>query len=243
MARLFSRTRCVELSLVKYITDTVNANWSGISVVKDYLQSYEVPIPVICVIMASQEPKRWEIGDSLINQVFTFQLDIFASSDGQRIDLDDFVVNSLLGGQIQYYDCAKDPSNSSNIIYTPNGNMTVLKFITDRKVNAPVDARIEDKFRQTIMFTVSKYDSNGGSIPDVPPTQTDIQFTQASLESGNLLVLAHQWSKSVQVVVYNNLGQLIVPDSVTLTSNSLVSIGLSNFYPIVGTWTVSLIAL
>ena len=158
MARNFSRTRCVELSMVKYLTDTINASWTGISVVKDYLQAYEVPIPVICVGMASQDPKRWEIGDSLLNQIFTFQIDIFANSDGQRIDLDDFVVNALIGGQIQYYDCAKDPSNSSNILYTPNGNMTVLKFITDRKVNAPADARVEDKFRQIMMFTVSKYD-------------------------------------------------------------------------------------
>ena len=243
MARNFSRTRCVELSMIKYITDTVNGSWAGISVVKDYLQAYEVPIPVICVGMASQDPKRWEIGDSLLNQVFTFQIDIFANSDGQRIDLDDFVVNALLGGQIQYYDCAKDPSNSSNIIYTPNGNMTTLKFITDRKVNAPADARIEDKFRQIIMFTVSKYDSDGGNVPDVPPTQTDISFTQSDLESGNIIVLAHAWSKSVQVVIYNNLGQLIIPDSVTLTSNSLVSISLNNFAPIVGSWTVSLIVL
>ena len=108
--------------------------------------------------MLSRAPTRREIGSQALYQKFTFTVDIFANSDGQRLDLDDFIINTIIGG-CDYFACSKDPSNPKNIIYTPTGTrLTLFKFISDVKVLAPQDAQIEDKFRQTITFVMTKYD-------------------------------------------------------------------------------------
>ena len=157
---IFSLPRNAELSLVEYITASIANDWTGVTVVKDFLQAYEVATPVICVRMLSKQNVRTEIGSQLLLPTFTFTIDIFANSDGQRLDLSDSIINYLIPG-CEYFDCAKDPSDAKSIIYTPTSpvtRMTLLKFISDVKVLAPMDAQIEDKFRQCITFTMSKYD-------------------------------------------------------------------------------------
>ena len=157
MARNFSRARCIELSMVKYLTDQVNANWTGVAVIKDFLNAVDAPGPVICVQMLSTATQRWEIGSTTPKQQFTFVIDIFANSDGQRIDLDDFIVNTIMAGPIPYYDCTKDPGNSANILFTQNGGMTVVRFLTDRRITALDNENIENKWRQSLSFVVTKY--------------------------------------------------------------------------------------
>ena len=157
---IFSLPRNAELSLVEYITSSIANDWTGVSVVKDFLEAYQVATPVICVRMLSKQNPRAEIGSQLLLPTFTFTVDIFANSDGQRLDLSDSIVNYLVQG-CEYFDCAKDPSNAKNVIYTPTSpitRLTFLKFISDVKVLAGPDAQIEDKFRQSMTFTMSKYD-------------------------------------------------------------------------------------
>lgn len=157
MPNLFSRTRCVELSLVKYIKDQITANWTGVSVVKSFTEAYDTKAPVICVRMISSDIERWEVGSSRIKQENMFTIDIFGSSDGNRIDLEDFIINKIKEGFV-YYDCAKNGSNPEQIDYTANGRVTFLRVISDNRIQFNFDDDPQDKFRQSITFTVCKYD-------------------------------------------------------------------------------------
>lgn len=154
----FSKTRNVELSLIKYVTDQVNANWTGVRVVKSFLEMYDSTRPVICVRMLSVDTHRWEIGGSLKKQTYTFIIDIFANSDGQRIDLEDFIVG-IVNADCPYYTFTKDPSNAENLIATQNGYVTLTRFVSDMRITADDNEHIEDKFRQSITFTMCKYDT------------------------------------------------------------------------------------
>ncbi len=157
MANIFSRTRNIELSVVKYISDQISANWNGVTVVKSFPEAYDVKVPVICVRMLSADTSRWEIGSDLIKREYTFVVDIFGSSDGNRIDLQDFIITKVNSGCV-YYDCAKHPTNREEIVYTENGRILLRRFLSDMRISFNFDDDQQDKFRQSITFVVSKND-------------------------------------------------------------------------------------
>jgi hypothetical protein len=153
----FSKARNVELSMVKYIDTQVTASWTKVKVVKSFLEGYEYPAPVVAVYLLSTDSTRKEIGNNNLQQDFTFVIDIFASSDGQRIDLADFIVNLIKDG-CPYYIISKESGNPEGITYTQDGRITFRRFVSDSKVSFGDDTDIMDKFRHSITFTVSKYD-------------------------------------------------------------------------------------
>ena len=67
-------------------------------------------------------------------------------------------------------------------------------------------------------------------------------FTEASLSSGRYLILTHSTgTQFVQVYIYDNTNTLINPDSIVLTNTTTVTIDLSSFTSISGTWTAIII--
>ena len=67
-------------------------------------------------------------------------------------------------------------------------------------------------------------------------------FTEASLSSGRYLILTHSaGTQFVHVYIYDNTNTLINPDSIVLTNTTTVTIDLSSFTSISGTWTAIII--
>lgn len=151
----FSKTRNIELSVVDAIETAVNANWSGVTVVKAFLQSYTSTLPVICVRMLSIDSKRQEIGANTLQHEYSFIIDIFAKSDGQRIDLTDFIMNLVKDGFI-YNEFAR--GSGDVFTKTPNGRIVFLRFYSDNRIDGNDSEAEHDRYRQSITFTVSKYD-------------------------------------------------------------------------------------
>ena len=149
----FSIRRCSELSVVDHITTQINASWSGIAVVKSFLASYTQTIPCICVRMLNTESFRKEIGGDSLRQRYTFIIDIFARSDGQRIDLAEFVVQAIKGGCV-YYNYSHSSSSKETLDKVADGRLILISFDSDSKVDFGSEAAEHDKFRHSITFTM-----------------------------------------------------------------------------------------
>jgi len=153
----FSRTRNVELSVIEAIETAINASWSGVTVVKAFLQAYSSPIPVICVRMLSVASSRLEIGGNTLAQEYSFIIDIFARSDGQRIDLADFIVNTIKEGFVfnQYSRASGNPETLNKVV---DGRITFLVIDSDSRIDGNDSDDEHDRYRQSITFTVAKND-------------------------------------------------------------------------------------
>lgn len=151
----FSRTRAVELSVVDAIQAAIAGSWSGVTVVKAFTQAYSSQVPVICVRMLSVASTRLEIGGNTLRNEYSFIVDIFARSDGQRIDLADFIMNTVKEGFV-YYDYVRNSGNPEELDTTADGRITLLTFDTNERIDAGDSDDEHERYRQSIAFTVAK---------------------------------------------------------------------------------------
>lgn len=151
----FSKRRGAELSLIEHIETQMNASWSNpiIPVVKSFEKAYEVPVPVISVGLEDVDNERLEIGDNILKQAYNFTIHIFAKSDGQRIDLAEFIVQAVKGGCIRY-NYSHSSSSKETLDKVADGRMTLLTFVSDSKIEIGNDQDAHDKFRHSITFTM-----------------------------------------------------------------------------------------
>jgi len=152
----FSKTRNTENSVIDGIEAGINASWTGITTVKSFVKAYDYAVPVVCVRMLSTESFRTEIGANTLRHQSTFVVDIFAKSDGQRIDLADFIVNLVKDGFV-YYEYSKASGNPEELDKTANGRIILLNFVGDSRIDSYDGAEEHDKFRHSISFTVEKF--------------------------------------------------------------------------------------
>lgn len=80
-------------------------------------------------------------------------------------------------------------------------------------------------------------DSGGGSATDSYSTS----FTNGDLSAGVLTVTHNLGVKYVAVKIYNNEDKEILPDEITLSSTTTLTIDLSSYGTISGTWNVVVI--
>lgn len=152
----FRETRNVELSTLYYLQTQINANWTGVTLVKSFKQVYgnSVALPVVCAILNNIESSRWEIGSNLLNNEYIIQVDIFATSDGQRLDLADFIFTQLQSGYT-YYTHSQTSGDPTSLTRTEAGRVRVVRFITNTKVDLDEDVDEKDRFRHFISLIVT----------------------------------------------------------------------------------------
>ena len=94
----YRTSRNIEASLIDYLTTNFNADWSNVKVEKGLARVYDIALPTICVRANNTAHNKAEIGgNSTVRTVQVF-LDIFASSDGQKLDSTDYIVEKIKGG-------------------------------------------------------------------------------------------------------------------------------------------------
>ncbi len=153
----FQANRNVELSLLKYITDCVATDWSGITVVKTFKQVYskDINLPVICVRLSDINSTRLEIGSNTLDDRYLLIIDIFTDSDGFRLDLSGYLKDKLKDGWV-HYDHSKASGNNTALVLTANGRDTVTDWINDMKVDFGDTVEERDRYRHTISIRVRK---------------------------------------------------------------------------------------
>ncbi len=151
----FRTSRNIELSTIFYIDSNVTSDWSGITVVKGFTNAYSASLPVIAVYETDMNLIRQEIGTTTHRKQAGITIDIFATSDGQRIDLADYICDKLVTGWI-YYEHSHASGDNTAMVRTANGRVTFLRFIENRKIEFSENVEVQDRFRHTISFVCEK---------------------------------------------------------------------------------------
>ena len=155
-------TRNIEASIIDYISaQLTSAHWTGISVVKGFEEVYEqkLSLPAIAVRSESSVEEYKEIGDNAEVRNYQVLLNIFATDDGMRLDLKDFLISILQPGCPYYnYVTTKAGRVTSVTSKTQNGRIRVLK-IGDTSIKFDVDKDklvVYDRYRHLLTLTVSR---------------------------------------------------------------------------------------
>ena len=154
-------SRNIEASIIEYIiAQLAAASWSNVNVEKTFSRIYGIQMDenkqtaAICVRCSDTNRKRVEIGDDAVVRSELVLIDVFATSDGQRLDLVDFLGDILKVG-CPYF----EHTVTNGVMGTPtqNGRIRFLN-IEDKPVNFGVDKSaldIQDRYRHLLSATVS----------------------------------------------------------------------------------------
>ena len=150
----FSTTRNVELSTIYYIETQIDANWSGVEVVKSFLSAYDKTLPVVCVRLLDTGSSRLELGSTTLDNIYGITIDVFATSDGQRIDLADFILDKLKDGWV-YYTHSK-VTGATTLDRTSAGRVRVVEFVDNTRLDFGEQVENPDRFRHVISVNTRK---------------------------------------------------------------------------------------
>ncbi len=155
---MYRISRNIEASIIQFLqTKLAEDGWTNINVEKTFKRVYstEVTVPVICIRVGNTEHEFVEIGTNSTLRNPLILIDIFASSDGQRLDLKDYIVSILKHGCI-YYEYIID-SNGEIESKTQNGKIKVIG-ISDTIVDLNIDKDTldpKDRYRHLISLNIS----------------------------------------------------------------------------------------
>ena len=152
-------SRNIEASIIQFLETELVSSWSNISVVKAFAQVDDTDLSqgkgVICVRCGDSIHTKAELGSNSTSREIHVLLDLFCTSDGQRLDLKDFLIEKLKHG-IPYYEYTI--VNGAIQTKTLNGRLTtlemdesVLNFDTDKN-----ELEIQNRYRHLITLRLSR---------------------------------------------------------------------------------------
>jgi len=147
----FTETRNIELSVIDYLTAQINASWTNINIVKSFTNAYKTALPVVCIRLRETVNDRREIGsDTLLND-YVITIDIFASSDGQRIDLSHFIMDKLKDG-CPYYAFSQTTGSPETLTKAESGRIHLKSFRSNHRLDFGDSEEVDqyDRFRHFI---------------------------------------------------------------------------------------------
>jgi len=146
---MYRISRNIEASLIDWLTEELNdAGWTDIRITKVFAEVYKGTLPCILIEQDPEDETRLEIGSKVWLKNFFINIRIFATSDGQRLDLKDFITD-LLEDDINFYEYVI--TNGEVFQKTLTGRIVVLKIIRNEKElkNTQVLEK-EDRYRNII---------------------------------------------------------------------------------------------
>jgi hypothetical protein len=144
-------SRNIEASLVDRIVANLTADsWTGIRVEKSFAEVYKGTLPCIVVNALEIRPEKLEIGSKTNLKYFTINIRIFATSDGQRLDLSDWLLDEL-ENDTDYYSYTITGGVVSAKVLT--GRIILIRWFDNRKelVNTE-NLESADRYRHLISF-------------------------------------------------------------------------------------------
>lgn len=155
-------TRNIEASIIEYLRTifSQSGGWSNITIEKNFSRVYGLPMDenkgyaAICVRVTDSKPTRVELGTNVIWRTALVEIDVFATSDGQRLDLKDALIAALMPG-VPYNTYTVSGANVTG--RTPSGRLTFLT-IDDKIVNLGTDKSlldVHDRYRHNLSCDVS----------------------------------------------------------------------------------------
>lgn len=149
----FRQFRNVELSTVYYIETQVNANWTNVSVVKAFPEDTKATLPVISVRVLENFAERREIGSRSMIDRYSVVIDIFAKHAGQRLDLAQFIQDTI-EEDYTYYVHSQTSGNPGVLSRSSAGKLVFESLDQNAKIDFGEDVDPYDKNRHVIAYTV-----------------------------------------------------------------------------------------
>ena len=152
---IYRVSRNHEGSIIQYLKTELEASWSNIQVEKTFARIYDLDLPSVCIHLETTNFTKAEIGDNALNRKPVVIIDIFATSDGQRLDIKDFIIEKIKEG-CTYYEY--EIENGAIKSKTANGRIRVIDII-DKPVDFEIiksELDVHDRFRHSLVLTVSR---------------------------------------------------------------------------------------
>ena len=155
---VYRTTRNIEASLIDFLKDSLESTWTNVNVEKSFAKIYSLSLPSICVKAERTDYDPAEIGNNKKVRSVQVIVDIFATDDGMRLDLKDFLVEILQDGCDYYEYTTKKTGRVTNVeSATTNGRIRIMN-IDDNAVDFDVDRDkldVHDRFRHRLTLTIS----------------------------------------------------------------------------------------
>ena len=144
-------SRNLEASLLDWLTSALSVGgWTGIRVEKSFSQVSSGTLPCICINTLEIRPEKLEIGSKTNLKYFTINIRVFATSDGNRLDLSDFITD-LLENDINYYTYTIVNGVVSTKVLS--GRIVVTRWLDNTKeLTNTENLEREDKYRHLLSF-------------------------------------------------------------------------------------------
>ena len=143
--------RNLEANLIDKITaDLLSDGWTGIRVEKAFSEVYKGTTPCICVSMEESDAISREIGSKSYLENILVSIRIFATSDGQRLDLASWMLSKIIPGTDYYtYTITSGVVSSKTLA----GRVVILENTVNRKELKNVDnLDVIDRYRHVLSF-------------------------------------------------------------------------------------------
>ena len=142
---IYRKSRSIEASIIDFLTTHFNADWTGVSIEKSFSRVYSINLPVVCVRANNTRHDKAEIGGNSTIREVQILIDIFCTSDGQKEDFCDYIVEKIKGGCIYYDFVIKNGAVKSK---TANGR---IRFTSIEVTPLDFDSdNVHDRFRALI---------------------------------------------------------------------------------------------
>lgn len=151
MAQNFGQLRNVELSTAFAFETAFASGWTGVTVVKGFPNFPKVTLPVVSVRLNTTNTNLLEIGSRQTDDVYNIIFEVFATSDGQKLDLAQYVKNLILADWV-YYEWSRGSGDTMN--KTANGRIAFNDFTQDSPIFHGDDVDLADKYRYIIAVDV-----------------------------------------------------------------------------------------
>lgn len=103
MATVYGVTRNIEKSIRDYVQAQLTAgSWTSVNLIKTFAEVSEKSLPVVCIESSATDHLFVEIGSNSTYRDVSIILDIFALTDGQLLDLKDYIISKLKLGCTYY---------------------------------------------------------------------------------------------------------------------------------------------
>ena len=152
---LYRPSRNIEASIIDYLKPLFLTDWGTDRVEKTFAKIYAIELPSICIRLGITMHTKVEIGNTSTTRTPLILIDIFTTSDGQRLDIKDWLISKLKAG-LPYYKYTIVGGQVTD--KTQDGRIRIISIL-DTPLNFGVDDKstleIHDKFRHLLSLSIS----------------------------------------------------------------------------------------
>jgi glutamate mutase epsilon subunit len=154
----YRQTRNIEASVIDFLRDELELAWENVNIEKSFSKIYTLTLPSVCVRVGITSYDPAEIGNNKTIRTAQVLIDIFATDDGMRLDLKDFIIDTIKDGCV-YYEFKTAKSGRTSIVEEKeaNGRIRVLS-IADTPIDFDIDKdKLDphDRFRHLLTLNIS----------------------------------------------------------------------------------------